>query len=81
MRAAGEIKFVKFEKCLDFYVDLIQGFFLIGVPLFTSKTKKRITSQLEALFDEGFHGTASPVGSLAFFISVLKRRGELKKSS
>ena len=40
VRAAGEIKFVKFEKCSDFYVDLIQGDFSIGVPLFSTKMKK-----------------------------------------
>ena len=46
------------------------------------QNEKRLTSQLEALADEGFHGIAAPVGLLAlFFISVLnKGGGSVKKS-
>ena len=50
-------------------------FFLTGPPLFSTKMKKGLTSQPEALSDEGFHGTAALFGSLVFFISVLNRGG------
>ena len=54
---------------------LIQGDLLTGPPLFGTKMKKRLTSQSEALSDEGFHGNAGMVGLLAFFFSVLNMRG------
>ena len=34
-------------------------------PLVQCQKDKRLTSQPEALLDEGFHGTAALVGSLA----------------
>ena len=39
---------------------------LTGPPLFSTKMKK-LTRRPEDLSEEGFHGTAAPVGSLAFF--------------
>ena len=39
---------------------------LTGPPLFSTKMKK-LTRQPEDLSEEGFHKTAAPVGSLAFF--------------
>ena len=42
------------------------------------QNEKRLTSQPEALSDEGYHRTTAPVGSLAFFISVMNRGDQLK---
>ena len=47
--------------------------------MFSTKMKKAIMSKPEALSDEWLHGTAALVGFLAFFISVLDRRGQVKK--
>ena len=55
-------------------------FFLTGPPLFSTKMKKGLTSQPEALSDEGFHGTAALVGSLAIFSFSTEQEGQLKKS-
>ena len=42
--------------------------------------KKGLTSQPEALSDEGFHGTAAPVGSLAIFSFSTEQGGPVEKS-
>ena len=61
-------------KCkYDVHIGIHWVIFLTGPPLFSTKMKKGLTSQPEALSDEGFHGTAALVGSLPFFILALNR--------
>ena len=66
--------------CLPFQLDhlhlskYVQAGFSTA-PLFQCQHENRPTSQLEALLDEGFHGRAALVGSLAFLILVLTEQG------
>ena len=56
------------DECVSGKLDNIQSDFFNCPPLFRVKMKKaNETSQEEALSDEGFHGTAASVGSLACF--------------
>ena len=67
--------------CLPFQVDhlhlskYVQAGFSTAPPPFQYQHENRPTSQLEALLDEGFHGRAALVGSLAFLILVLTEQG------
>lgn len=49
--------------------------FFLTAPFFSTKMK---TCQPEALLDEGFHGRAALVGSMAFFVA--KKKFNLQKS-
>ena len=58
--------------CLE-KIDYIQGDFFNRPPWFSTKMKnsRRAIQTPEALLDEGFHGGAALVGSMASFYLVL----------
>ena len=49
---------------------------LTGPSFSSNKMKKKAFSRPAALSDEGFHGKAAMVGSLAFFIFGTERGGD-----